>query len=47
MDWVNQVWKWCDHLIGHSGTMTQAGMLIVLVLGVVLLGSWAMSRIAQ
>lgn len=47
MNWVDEVWTWVEHLVGGSGANGQIVTAIVLLLGVVLLGSWVRSRIAQ
>jgi hypothetical protein len=38
---------WADRLVGNGGASAHAGLLLVILLAVVLLGSWAQSRIAQ
>lgn len=47
MNWVNDVWTWADRLIRQGSATSQTVWMVVLVLAVVLLGSWVQSRIAQ
>lgn len=47
MNWIDEVWRWAEHLVGRGGANGQIVFAILLVLGIVLLGSWVQSRIAQ
>ncbi|HZU43402.1 MAG TPA: hypothetical protein VE994_12060 [Terriglobales bacterium] len=47
MNWLNDVWIWADRLTRKGGPASQSVLLVVLVLAIVLLGSWVQSRIAQ
>lgn len=46
MNSVREGWTWVDHLVQRSDAAGQSMLLIILVLGVVLLGSWVRSRFA-
>jgi hypothetical protein len=46
MNWIRDAWTWADHLVQHGDVASQSMLLIILVLGVVLLGSWVSSRLA-
>ncbi len=47
MNWVNELWTWTNHVMGGGDATSQITMAVVLLLCVVLLGSWVQSRIAQ
>ncbi len=47
MNWLDELWAWAGHLVARGEATSQIGLGILLLLGVVLLGSWLQSRIAQ
>ncbi len=47
MNWVDELWRWADQLVGRSDATGQIVLAAVLLLGVVLVGSWVQSRIAR
>ncbi len=47
MNWVDELLTRADHLIRQGDATSQIVLAAVLLLGVVLVGSWVQSRIAR